>query len=107
MGDNTGRNGGGPRPPRSNCDSLTDRTPLNSVDFALLAHVAKGDVLEIAVKRTNSAKIVVALHKGKVLGSITSVIVSKLLECIDNGHDYVADVLSKTASSCTVLIHHK
>ena len=106
-GSSSSSKSGGSAQPRSNCENLKDQTQLNSIDVAVLSAVAKGDVLEVAVKSLKGAKIVVVLHEGKVLGSVTSNIVRKLLECINDGHDYEAEVIAKTKTGCTVQISHK
>jgi siroheme synthase (precorrin-2 oxidase/ferrochelatase) len=100
--------GGNWVPPSDNCATLTQHTTLNSPDKAVLASVKKGDELVIAIKTVGNAIVVQALHKGKVAGSITSSIIQKLAECVEQGYEYVAEVTEEVRGGvCKVRVHVK
>lgn len=101
---------GGPDwvPPSDSCATLSQATILNSPDKNVLAGIKKGDTLAVDVNTSGNAVVVQALHKGKIAGSITSSIIQKLAECVEQGYEYVADVTDDVRGGvCKIRIHVK
>lgn len=85
-----------PTPTTSSSDcNIVERVPLNSVQASVLPQLQVGDDLEVAVVGTT----LVAMWPGaggqpaQVAGSLTPRRLADLLECIQQGNDYVAAVL--------------
>jgi hypothetical protein len=96
--------GPGPRPePRSNCASLRERTTLNSVDPAAVNLLHAGTILDV---RANSptGPLVAVLNQVQIVGSVTSASAARILECIEDGYEFVAEVLQVNGGQVVVLI---
>lgn len=103
----SGSGGGGPwTPPNGDsCERLTSETTLTSPDRAVISRLKDGDSLDVTVDNSGARPVVRAMYKGQVAGSITSSIIQRLVECIDEGHQYVADVISVQGGTCRVRVH--
>lgn len=86
------------------CDSIFEKTILNSPQAAVLAKLKKGDVLKILIHETDGRKSLVAVFNGEIAGSITSASLSTIKNCMDQGYTYIAIVDSVDGGRCTVLI---
>jgi hypothetical protein len=71
-----------------------------------LAGVAKGDVLDVALQEQQKTPVVVVSKDGKEVGSVGSGHLAQLIECLQEEHRYLADVLSLEGGACRVRIHH-
>jgi uncharacterized membrane protein YeaQ/YmgE (transglycosylase-associated protein family) len=102
--------GGGPtpRPPGngSDCAKLHEQTTLNSVDPNVLSTIKKDDILTIHAQSPRGP-LVVLNQSGGVVGSITSASLAKILDCINDGFEYVAIVQSVKGGQVIVLIRPK
>lgn len=87
--------GGGPATPDTqvDCVSLIFRTTLNSPDPTVVSNLKRRDVLQVSPK-TSKGPIEATTDAGEVAGSITAGQMMRLLQCIDDGFEYVAVVLS-------------
>jgi hypothetical protein len=102
----SGSGGGGNPPPNRGCSSLSFTTTLASPKAAVIATVAVGDVLQIEIL-PGAVRIVGAkTNGGHVAGTITTH-TAKLIECIDEGYAYEAEVKDKKAAFCSVLVRPK
>jgi hypothetical protein len=100
--------GGWVSEPGNDCATLAQITTLNSPNAAVLQSLKKGDRLEIAVRTVGTAIVVEALHNGQVAGAITSSIIQRLAECIEEGFKYVAEVIENVkGGACKVRVHVK
>lgn len=101
--------GGGDWIPTNNdaCESLTEVLPLNSPNPAILKILKKGDVLDVEARKADASVVVVALFQGQVAGTITSAIFQRVAECIENGFEYVAEVLEIQGAVCRVRVRRK
>lgn len=82
--------------------TFRDITIVASPKAPVLAKVAKGDVLLVALE---DGKLVV-LRDGEVLGSLAFPGALKLRSCIEKGFNYEADVLSVAGGKCQVEIRN-
>jgi hypothetical protein len=94
-------------PPSNNCDTLAQHTTLNSPNREVLKTIKKGDLLDVGVRQTGKAVIVEASKSGRVAGTITSSIIQRLAECIEEGYVYVAEVMENQGGACKVHVHVK
>ena len=90
--------------PGDSCGTLSQQTTLNSPNRAVLAQLSKGTELEVSVNKSGKAVTVEALFNGRVAGTITSSIIQRLAECMENGYQYVAEVIDVQGGACRVHI---
>ncbi len=93
--------------PGDSCETLSQQTTLNSPNRAILSQLSKGTVLDVSVNKTGKAVTVEALFNGQVAGTITSSIIQRLAECMEKGHQYVAEVIDVQGGACRVQIRVK
>jgi hypothetical protein len=107
-GSGGGGGGGGPATPDAqvDCTSLIFRTNLNSPDPAVVSELNRRDVLQVSPK-TPQGPIEVIANAGKVAGSITAAQMMRLLQCINDGFEYVAVVLSISGGRVEVEVRPK
>lgn len=99
-----GGGGGWSEPIHDPCEKLTSETTLSSPVRNVISRLSKGDLLDVTISEVDDTPVVRALYKGETAGSITSSIIQKIVECIENGHQYVAEVLSVQGGACRVRV---
>jgi hypothetical protein len=99
----------GPRPSQPDgCERLQIETHLMSPQREVTNSLKVGDVLQVNLRRAPEGRYVVALNAlGQVAGTIGSDRAIYLIECLDKGYVYVADVLSLDGGACRVLVHRE
>jgi hypothetical protein len=106
----SGNSGSGPtpRPPGngSDCTKLHETTALNSVDPAVVSTIKKDDVLPVHAESPRGP-LLVQNQRGATVGSVTSASLARILDCINNGFEYVAIVQSVRGGQVVVLIRPK
>ena len=100
----SGGGGGWSEPSQDSCEKLTSETTLTSPVRSVIEQLSKGVLLDVNVTDSGGTRVVQALYNGTVAGSITSTIIQKIAECIENGHTYVAEVLSVQGGACRVRV---
>ena len=99
--------GGGPsisRPSSNdNCDDLVIVLNLASPQAEVINTLNKGDVLSVQ-PLTEQGPIQVLDYEGHVAGTIVSREMVRLLNCINNGTDFGAEVLQINGGQCNVRI---
>ncbi|WP_417733932.1 hypothetical protein [Roseovarius sp.] len=92
-----GGGGGDFRPPgggtRSSCN-IDEIVPVSSPDPNVVGQIRQGMPLEVVAATNPRRVIVVVQSSGETLGSLTWSGLAKLLQCMEDGHDYVASVHS-------------
>jgi hypothetical protein len=58
-------------------------------------------VLNVRLQTTPQTAVVVE-HKGAVAGALTGVKISSLINCLQNGYAFEAEVISVVGGKCTV-----
>jgi len=91
-------------PTGDSCDRLTSETTLTSPDRDVISQLSKGVLLDVEVDNTGARPVVRAMLNGQIAGSITSSIIQKLVECIEGGYSYVAEVISVQGGTCKVRV---
>ncbi len=94
-------------PTGDSCDRLTSETTLTSPDRAVISQLSIGTALDVEVDTSGARPVVRAMYQGQVAGSITSSIIQRLVECIGEGYEYVADVLSVQGGTCRVRVRSR
>lgn len=108
-----GGGGGGrgfpPSKPDDNCEKLDVPTLLNSPVPKVVATLKKGDRLEVELKKGgNVARLEAVDTQGKVAGSLTPNELLQIVQCIENGHEYVAVLMADpTGGAVRVRIQSK
>lgn len=74
--------------------AITEQTILNSPVPAVVAGLSVGDILLVDLETQPRNRVVAKSAAGAVAGAITSVSLVDIIECIQNGSVYEAEVLS-------------
>jgi hypothetical protein len=101
-----GGGGGGHVSEGMNCSALTFRTPLNSPKPDVLATLSVGDRLRVVLVPPKGP-VEVRTTKDRVAGSITSIQMVQLMNCINKGYEYEAEVKSLSGGRCDIEIRVK
>lgn len=102
----SGSGGGGYSPRESGCANLSFNTVLGSPRLPVLAHLRKGQILQL-VLQSGAVKIVAAkTNGGDVAGTITTM-TQQLIECMERGHEYEAEVINVSGLQCNVAVRSK
>jgi len=97
--------GGGPSAtPADPCD-IVELTTLNSPNRTVLAGLRAGDELEVVFDVGPPQRLMARTNQGIIARSITSRLMLQIIQCIGQGYQYVADVLSINGAVCQVRIH--
>lgn len=91
---------------KKDCSSLTIRTKLASPDRRVIDEISIGESLNI-VLTPPAGPVTAVTNDGKTAGAILHVDIDSLIECISDGHEYVAKVLEINMGNCEVLIKHR
>lgn len=94
-------------PPGDSCDRLTSDTTLTSPNRDVVSLLKPGTELNIEVDESGDTPLVRAVYNGQIAGSITSSIIQKLVQCVENGYSYVAEVKSVEGGTCKVRVRVK
>lgn len=100
----------GPPSPRGrepDCANIFEETVLNSPNPSVISKLKPEDMLELNVQRTGKSLVLVALRGADIAGTITSTLLAKIIDCIDNGFEYIAIVKTIRGGACTVQIRPK
>ena len=89
--------------PLDPCD-ITEDTTLNSPNRTVLTTLRDGDVLAIELQ---DGRRLLAKHGAQVAGSVTSASHARILQCMQQGRDYEAVVLSVQGGACRVRLRPK
>lgn len=83
--------------------AIDELTMLNSPDRAVLATLSAGMALPLEY-HAGPPRRLVAMAPSGVAGSITSISLPQLIQCMQNNHHYVADVLTVRGAVCHVRV---
>jgi hypothetical protein len=89
------------------CDSLVIETQLSSPKDEVVETINVGDILDVAVQKSDLATVVVILHRGHIAGGVAAPQVQKLRDCISQGTIYDATVLGRNGGQIRVRIKPK
>lgn len=97
----SGSRGWSPSPPQDPCGTLAFRATLNSPQPAALASLAVGTLLTVSIAPPPQTAVYLS-HGGQVVGSLTGPKISSLINCIQNGYQFEAEVFSVNGGLCSV-----
>lgn len=86
--------------PQIDCTRISEKTVLNSPVLEVVGSLKKGDVLSVRVQ--NGTSLVAITKDGKIAGALTPPLLPRIVECIEEGFEYVAIVLSVSGGECRV-----
>lgn len=95
-----------PTPPRDPCGTLSFRAVINSPQPPIIRQLQVGDVLEVKLQ-THPQIAVIVEHQGSVAGALTGTKVNSLINCLQNGYEFEAEVHSLSGGNCTVDVRPK
>jgi hypothetical protein len=89
----------------SNCERLHDETTLNSPNAEVVRTLHVGEILRL-VARGSRGPLVAETAGGREAGSITSAVLARILKCITEGHEFVAEVKLVRGGQVNVEVRH-
>lgn len=103
-GDDTWRKISDPPPgkPPNPCD-IDELTMLNSPNRSVLAALSAGMILTVDYDAGPPRRLVARAPSG-IAGSITSISLPQLIQCIQDGNKYVAEILTLRGAVCQVRV---
>jgi hypothetical protein len=84
--------------------NIVERTPLNSPNSTVLATLRVGDILNVVYVPGPPQRLVAEQSHGVIAGSITSPSMLQIIQCIQRGYAYVAEVMSIRGAICEVTV---
>lgn len=89
------------------CEALRFDAQLTSPQPAVVPTLTRGEVLEV-VLTTMKGQVVVQVRKktGQIAGGLTGPDASRLRQCVEQGHQYKAAILSINGGQVRVRIDH-
>lgn len=97
----SGARGWSPTPPQDSCGTLSFRATLNSPQAAVLAQLTVGAVLTVSIAPPPQPAVYLS-HGGQVAGSLTGQKIISLINCVQNGYQFEAEVVSIVGGQCIV-----
>lgn len=94
-----------PQPPRD-CTAVDFATQISSPKPAVVGRLNVGDVLDVEAQTYQERTVLVLTSQSEIVGGLASAQAAKILECIGDGHRFVADVESVTAGQVRIRVHH-
>jgi hypothetical protein len=90
----------------ADCEKLHEETTLNSPNPAVVRALRVGDILSLRARAPRGPLIAVTEDSQEV-GSITSALLARVLACITEGHEYVAEVRRISGGRVDVEVRHR
>jgi hypothetical protein len=89
-----------------NCQTISIQTSLASPVPAVIGTLSVGDILDIALlTATGPAQVIT--NAGAIAGALLPPELSRLIRCMNEGHQYTAKVTAIAGGNCEILIRHK
>jgi hypothetical protein len=95
--------GGGGGGSTFDCENVSIKTSIISPDPKILATLAKKDILNITI-RSVTGPLIASTITGNILGAVFTANPSLLIDCINKGHSYQAEILKIIGGDCDILI---
>jgi hypothetical protein len=100
---NSGSGNGGGRAGGDAC-AIYNAAPLNSPRPAVVSTLDIGEVLEVRLNSSGVRPILEVHARTGIAGSLTHTGHMAIIECINDGHRYVAIVIGKTGAAVDLLV---
>lgn len=88
------------------CVDLKFTTQLASPQPQVVATLAMGQVLDVAVVTVQAVQALVALANGVTVGALVGTHAKRLRECVLSGHVYKATVVKLNGGQVTIEVEH-
>lgn len=85
------------------CQSLDELTYINSPKSGV-NNLSKGDVLELKVEGSSVRIIKLYDKNGYLIGGVSPIKVDQIINCIEDGYEYVAEVLDVNMAQVQIRI---
>lgn len=83
---------------------INELTLLNSVSPTALRSIQPGVLLRLVFEKGPPQRLTAVDQTGQFVGSITSRSMLQIIECMQNGRQYVAEVIGIQGGSCQVRV---
>lgn len=103
----SGGGGGGdyiPTPPAGPCQQLAITTAVQSPDPEVVQSVTRDAVLEVHLEPQGDRSTVFVYLESRRLGTLIFPGLPRLIECLEQGYEYVADVTAVEGPDCRVRV---
>lgn len=97
---------GGGGPVYTDCNSLVIKTKLASPVRRVVDEINIGDTLFVELTPP-AGPVRIMTESGKVAGSVLPMDLEQLVQCISDGHEYIAKVTEVNMGNCQIIIKHK
>lgn len=89
------------------CESLRFRTAVISPELGVLRTLSVGDPLFVVIHQDEGEppSINVVTSKGQILGSLLPSSLGRLIQCINGGTIYEAEIVEINSPKCVVDVH--
>ena len=90
-------------PPRIDnpCEKLSFSSAVNSPQAAVIKTLKVNYVLDVELQTTPHIAVLLN-YKGKLAGVLTGIKIASLINCLQNGYIFTADVMSISGGICRV-----
>lgn len=99
----SGVGGSGPATGGDPC-AIVQQAPLNSPRPAVVSTINVGDILDVVLNAGGPRPVLEVHRQGAVAGSLTHTGHVAIIDCIRQGHRYVADVVSRSGGALDLLV---
>ncbi len=91
--------------PSTDCSNMSFTTALASPNPLVVASLKISEILDVIKDIDNSLRVY--NHNGEIVGALFTTHRDKIIECINNGFEFIAIVKSVNGGNCTVLVKAK
>lgn len=100
-GGGVGGEGGIPPVPNIDCMRIMEKTILNSPVPEVVSTLKTGDILKVSLRERS---LVAVTENNAVAGALTPPLLPRIVECINEGYEYIAIVQTVSGGRCIVEI---
>jgi len=90
--------------PPDRCEKLKVETALQSPNPDVVGKLRKSDVLQLQLEPVGDRHAVLVLKDTEVAGSLVFPSLQRLVECMQAGHIFVAEVVSISGPACRLQV---
>ena len=104
FGGGLGGSGGGGGGDELSCDSLTEETIIASPVAAAIPKLAEGELLSLVLSKNDKPPVRAEKADGTFIGTVMPTFLVKLVDCMQSGSSYHAEVLSIDGGAVSIEI---
>lgn len=91
-------------PPDTPCDLLAGETLIASPSSTVLATLVGGDVLTLSLSPGSKPPVLAHTSSGDLVGTVMPPFLAQLVDCMQAGNSYVADILGISGGAVKVQV---